>query len=67
MEFVGGELTKSRVRADLDMASVFTDSAKLDGHLKSPDFFAAEPFPQARFLSSSFKKLAPVTSKRVPC
>ena len=57
LEVVEGDVTKSRVRADLDVASLFTDSAKLDGHLKSPDFFAADQFPQARFLSSSFQKL----------
>ncbi len=57
VEVVDGDLTKSRVQASIDVASVFTDSAKLDGHLKSPDFFAAEQFPQARFLSTGFKKL----------
>ena len=57
VELVDGDLTKSRVQASIDVASVFTDSAKLDGHLKSPDFFAADQFPQARFLSTGFKKL----------
>lgn len=57
VEVVDQDLTKSRVRVDLDMASVFTDSEKLAGHLKSADFFAADDYPVARFVSTSFKKL----------
>lgn len=36
--------------------SVDTNNAKLDGHLKSPDFFNAVEFPAMTFKSSSAKK-----------
>ena len=39
----------------IDMASISTGVAPFDGHLKSNDFFAAEQFPQAKFVGSQFK------------
>ena len=39
------------VNLEIDMASVKTDSEKLDGHLKSPDFFDVARFPKAIFES----------------
>ncbi|MER2565286.1 MAG: YceI family protein [Myxococcaceae bacterium] len=56
LEVVENDLTKSRVRVDLEMGSVFSDSEKLTGHLKSPDFFGVEQFPVTRFVSTSLKK-----------
>lgn len=56
LEVVENDLSKSRVRVDLEMGSVFSDSEKLTGHLKSPDFFGVEQFPVARFVSTSLKK-----------
>jgi len=41
----------------IDVNSVDTNSAKLDGHLKSPDFFNAVEFPTMTFKSSSSKKI----------
>jgi polyisoprenoid-binding protein YceI len=38
------------------MASIFADDEKLTGHLKSPDFFDIEKFPQATFDVTGFKK-----------
>jgi polyisoprenoid-binding protein YceI len=55
LEVVDGSLAKSRVRVDLEVGSVFSDSPKLTGHLKSPDFFGAEQFPVARFISTELK------------
>jgi polyisoprenoid-binding protein YceI len=55
-EVVGGDVSKSRVTADIDMGSLFCDSEKLTGHLKSPDFFGVEQFPTAKFVSSAFTK-----------
>lgn len=57
VEVVDGDLTKSRVQVDLEMASVFTDSDKLSQHLRDADFFLVEQFPTSRFVSSSFKGL----------
>lgn len=38
----------------IDMESIFSDSEKLTGHLKSGDFFLTEEHPTARFEASSF-------------
>lgn len=46
----GGKVT---ITADVD--SVKTDQEKLDGHLKSPDFFDAAKFPKATFTSTEIK------------
>jgi polyisoprenoid-binding protein YceI len=39
----------------IDMKSINTGVAPFDGHLKSDDFFAAEKFPEAKFVSTAFK------------
>jgi len=41
----------------IDINSVDTNSEKLDGHLKSPDFFNVVEFPAMTFKSSSAKKI----------
>lgn len=56
LEVAENDLSKSRVRVVLEMASVFSDSEKLTGHLKSPDFFGVEQFPQASFVSTAIVK-----------
>ena len=42
----------ARIDVDIDVTSIFTDSAKLDAHLLKPDFFDAARFPRARFTST---------------
>lgn len=46
---------KGTVTVEIDMPSVTSDSEKLTGHLKSPDFFDTEKFPKAKFESTSVK------------
>jgi polyisoprenoid-binding protein YceI len=41
----------------IDVNSINTDNGMRDKHLKSPDFFNAEKFPQITFKSTSFKKV----------
>jgi polyisoprenoid-binding protein YceI len=45
----------SSVEFALKAASVFTGEEKRDQHLKSPDFFDAEKFPELTFKSSAIK------------
>lgn len=40
----------------IDMSSTFSDAEKLTGHLKSPDFFDVEKFPQSTFDITEIKK-----------
>jgi polyisoprenoid-binding protein YceI len=51
VDLVDGDPTKSRVSVEIDMNSVFSDSEKLVGHLKSPDFFDVAQFPRSTFVS----------------
>jgi len=52
---VGADATKSNVSAEIDIASLSIEPAKLAGHLKTPDFFDAEKFPKAKFASTAIK------------
>lgn len=42
---------KTRIKASVWIASVATNNAKRDGHLKSKDFFYASKFPRMGFVS----------------
>ncbi|MFT4175269.1 MAG: YceI family protein [Luteolibacter sp.] len=45
-------------KVTIDMNSVFSDSDKLTGHLKSEDFFDTEKYPQSTFDVTSVDKLS---------
>lgn len=51
-----GKLEGGSVKVEIDAASVFTDTEKLTGHLKSGDFFEVEKFPKATFESTKIVK-----------
>ncbi|MFO0596568.1 MAG: YceI family protein [Myxococcaceae bacterium] len=57
IEVAENDPAKSRVRAEIDMSSLFCDSEKLTGHLKGEDFFNVAQFPQSKFTSTAIKKL----------
>jgi polyisoprenoid-binding protein YceI len=50
------DITKSTVKATIDVAGLATGESARDNHLKSPDFFDAEKFPKATFESTSVTK-----------
>ena len=50
-----GKVEGGSVSVEIDIDSMFTDSEKLTGHLKSPDFFDAEGHPKAKFQSTAIK------------
>lgn len=52
---VDGNPEKSTVTVEIDANSLTSDSDKLTGHLKAPDFFDVEKFPKARFTSTAIK------------
>lgn len=45
----------THVRINVETSSIWTDSDKLIGHLKSPDFFDVETYPTAVFEASTFE------------
>lgn len=51
----GGE--PAHVRIGIDVGTIWTDSEKLIGHLKSPDFFDVEQYPDAVFEADSFQPI----------
>jgi polyisoprenoid-binding protein YceI len=51
----------SSVEVTIQTASIFTDNETRDGHLRSPDFFAADSFPTITFKST---KVAPAGKDR---
>jgi polyisoprenoid-binding protein YceI len=50
------DFTDLSVNATIKVASINTDDAKRDSHLKSDDFFNAEKFPEIKFKSTSVEK-----------
>jgi polyisoprenoid-binding protein YceI len=50
------DVTKSKVEATIDAASIDTRDAQRDAHLKSPDFLDVEQFPTLAFKSTSVKR-----------
>jgi len=54
VDVVDGAPEKSKVNVDIESGSLTTDSEKLVGHLKSPDFFDTAKFPKATFASIGF-------------
>lgn len=54
---------KSSVSVAIDTASVDTNHAKRDEHLRSPDFFNAKEFPKMTFKSTKIEKTGERTGK----
>ncbi|CBS89817.1 YceI family protein [Azospirillum lipoferum] len=67
---VGGDISfdkdaveKSSVNVTIDAASIDTNHAKRDEHLRSPDFFNAKEFPKLTFKSTKIEKTGDKTGK----
>jgi len=51
----GGKAEGGKIVIEIDVASVKTDSEKLDGHLKTPDLLDVAKYPKATFTSTEIK------------
>jgi polyisoprenoid-binding protein YceI len=52
------DLASSRAYGTVKVASIDTGNPDRDGHLRSPDFFDAERYPEMRFESTRIEHLA---------
>lgn len=53
----GEDFTKSTISANIDASSLSTNNNDRDAHLKGPDFFEVEKYPEITFVSTSLKKV----------
>jgi polyisoprenoid-binding protein YceI len=60
IDLVGDKAEDSRVKVEIEMKSVFTDTDQLTGHLQTGDFFEVDKFPTSSFVST---KIVPDTAK----
>jgi polyisoprenoid-binding protein YceI len=51
-----GDVTTLKIALDIDMNSIYTDTAKLTDHLKTTDFFAVKDNPKSKFVSTKVEK-----------
>lgn len=56
VDVVDGTPEKSKVDVQIEADSLTSDTEKLTGHLKSPDFFDVKTHPKATFVSTEIKK-----------
>jgi polyisoprenoid-binding protein YceI len=56
VDVVDGAPEKSKVDVQIEADSITSDTEKLTGHLKSPDFFDVKTHPKASFVSTEIKK-----------
>ncbi len=58
---IGDDISTATVHGTLKVASVYTGDDKRDGHLRSPDFFDAETYPEMTFSSTKVEAVDDVT------
>jgi polyisoprenoid-binding protein YceI len=51
-----GNLATLKIEVDIDCDSLYSDDAKLTGHLKNPDFFNVKDNPKATFKTTKVEK-----------
>jgi polyisoprenoid-binding protein YceI len=58
IDFDPGDVEATRVKVQIDPASINTSNAKRDRHLKSADFFDVATYPAMSFESTGIEKIA---------
>ncbi len=54
----GADFENAPINLNIDVASISTNNADRDAHLKSGDFFETEKYPSMTFESAQFKKVS---------
>jgi polyisoprenoid-binding protein YceI len=54
---IGDDLSTAKVRGTVKAASVDTNESQRDAHLRSPDFFDAETYPELAFESTNIEAI----------
>ncbi|HSD79478.1 MAG TPA: YceI family protein [Solirubrobacteraceae bacterium] len=54
---IGDDLSSAKAYGTVEVASVDTNEEQRDAHLRSPDFFDAEQYPELRFESKRIEQL----------
>ena len=62
---IGDDIATAKVHGSVKVASVDTSEESRDGHLRSPDFFDAEAYPELTFASTRIEDVTtrPSTSR----
>ncbi len=55
LELVREKLESSKISAEIDMNSIYSDNDNLTNHLKSPDFFDVAKFPTTTFVTTGIE------------
>jgi polyisoprenoid-binding protein YceI len=55
LELKGDDPTTARVAVEIETESLYSDTPRLTGHLKNPDFFEVSKYPKATFVSTAIK------------
>jgi len=65
-EVVPANLESSKITAEIDTTSIFTDNDGLTNHLKSPEFFDVAKFPTSNFVSTGIEAGVKDPKAKVP-
>jgi polyisoprenoid-binding protein YceI len=57
VETEGEDFSTAKIGFTAKTASVSTGNADRDGHMKSPDFFDVEKYPELKFVSTNIRKV----------
>lgn len=57
LQFDPNDLSTLKATAVIRVASINTDNERRDNHLRSPDFFDAEKYPEIRFVSKEVRNI----------
>jgi len=57
VETEGEDFMTAKVNFTVDINSISTKNEQRDGHLKSPDFFYAEKYPQLKFVATKYENV----------